>query len=255
MVNERILVSYCYYEKVNTKRNLDFFIRHGLYDNVHLIINIKNVKTNPKDLPNKRNITKISSKNEGWDFKGHLDNFRYMRSITNLEKSFDYVLIMNDSCIGPFILAGKWYTPFVEKLKSVEYVGIIKNLSWFNMFKISLLQEIEHIIHTSTKNTYNDAVKIEAKLSRAFTNDNITNTRFWNGKHSCFGAIFVKENRIGINTGTGKGKHLSYITPIELSACKFIMNIKCIIRPTVALVLLYTIFTYYKPLIKKQIYK
>lgn len=226
MTNERILVSYCYHEKANTKRNLNFFIRHGLYDNIHLVINIKNEKTNLTKLPNKSNITKVLSKNEGWDFKGHLDNLTHMRSIMNIENTFDYVVLMNDSCIGPFFITGKWYVPFIKKLKNAEYVGIMRNQSWFNMCNISLLKKIEKIINTNATRTYNDAVKIEGILASSFKQDNITSIKHWSKPHSCFGAIFVKENRIGKNTGNGKGIYLSYISSFHLNACKFIMNIK-----------------------------
>ena len=34
-----IFISYVYFEKENTKKNLEFFLKHGLKNNMYIIIN------------------------------------------------------------------------------------------------------------------------------------------------------------------------------------------------------------------------
>ena len=229
-IKPRILVSYVYYEKNNTKMNLDFFLKHGLKDNIHVIINIKNEHTNIKGIQNEKNITKLRTTNEGFDFAGHLQNIKHMRSLTNIESTFDYVVLMNDSCIGPFYLYNEWYDPFIEKLKYSEYVGITRNNGWFNMCKVDLLHQIENIIDRCPRKSYMDAVKIERTLYKSFKNDNILKIKNHSDSHSCFQAIFVKENRIGNNNGfSAKKTRLSYITPFDLQLCILLQDMKSIL--------------------------
>ena len=192
-----------------------------------MVINIKNKQTNINEIRKGKNITKLRTKNTGFDFGGHLENIKHMRTVTNIENTFDYVVLMNDSCIGPFSLLKEWYHPFIEKLKYSEYVGIIRNNGWFNMCKVDLLYKIEKIIDTKPKDTYQDSVKLERTLDRSFKNDNILKIKLNSDLHSCFQAIFVKENRIGINNGSSTKKaRLSYITPLHLQICIALQNMK-----------------------------
>ena len=115
----------------------------------------------------------------------------------------------------------------MQKLKYSEYVGIMRNTGWFNMCKVDLLYKIEKIIDTKPKDTYLNSVKIERALYSSFKNDNILSIKNHFNPHSCFQAIFVKENRIGINNGSSTKKaRLSYITPIHLQICIALQNMK-----------------------------
>ena len=135
----KILISYVYHETTNTKENLAFLLRHGVYNNVYILINIKGPTSD--EIPINKNVRVINTKNEGFDYGGHLQNFQHLGDAVY---NFDYVVIMNDSACGPFIT--NWYQPFVEKLKKCEYVGVIKNQGWFNMVKIETLPKIIRIL-------------------------------------------------------------------------------------------------------------
>ena len=75
-----------------------------------------------------------------------------------------------------------------------------------------------------------DAVKIERTLDRSFKNDNILKIKLNSDSHSCFQAIFVKENRIGTNNGfSAKKTRLSYITPFDLQLCILLQDMKSIL--------------------------
>jgi hypothetical protein len=106
---------------------------------------------------------------------------------------------MNDSACGPFTKDDtKWYTPFIEKLKHAEYVGIIINAGWFNMIKHTSFDKIFRLIKNARKKIYRDGVNIEKNIWKISKRDNILKIPDWSHPHDPFDAIFIKENRIDV---------------------------------------------------------
>lgn len=212
----RIFVSYAYHEKPNTIKNLEFFLKRvRKNENVHVMINMKGPTPSTKVSENK-NVTILRTPNKGFDFGGHLENFELMGNKMN---QYDYIVLMNDSACGPFFMKHDWYVPFINKLKNAEYVGVIANQGWFNMIKTETLSKIMEMIRASNINSYRDANMTERKIRNELVTDNILKIDHWYRPHTPFEAIFVKENRIGENKGTGKGA-LSYISLKEFENAK-----------------------------------
>jgi len=192
-MTHKILISYVYHEMPNTKENLLFFMRHIFCDeNIYVLLNIKGNSVLNFVHPN---LKILRTKNEGFDYGGHVENFEKMG---NLGK-FDYYVLMNDSACGPFTKDDtKWYTPFIEKLKHAEYVGIIVNTGWFNMIKSTSFNKLFKFIKNAKKVTYRDVYNIEQNLCKNFKRDNILKIHNWGQPHDPFDAYFIKENRIDV---------------------------------------------------------
>ena len=129
----KIAVVYAYCEKNEEyKKNLDFFIKKGVYandENIDYFI-VVNGESN-YSFPEYSNLKVFFRENEGFDFAG------YNRGIEEAEKSgkhYDYYTFINTSCRGPFLpeycSAMKWTEPFLklfEKDYKIKMVGVSIN--------------------------------------------------------------------------------------------------------------------------------
>lgn len=119
---EKICVVYNYYEKdAMYKENLQYFLDHGLLDEVdyYFVINGDYSIT----FPNKPNIKIYTRENKGYDFGA------YSYVIDKL-KEYDYYFFMNTSVKGPFLInKDKWYDKFLPLFnKNVHLVGTSINI-------------------------------------------------------------------------------------------------------------------------------
>ena len=237
----KILISYSYYEKENTMKNLDFFLVHGLKENMSMIINCKS-KTFSLDLNKykyKNNIILLKTKNKGFDFGAHKQNLEYTHLKSEYKhqniyeyfknNNFNYIVLMNDSCIGPFVKHGNWYTPFINK--DSELVGTINLYGYFIFVEKTSIHKIYDVISKHKMNSYQDAVNVEYYIRNKLkaTKKNLTNLKYWSDKHNPFEVIFVKENRINKNLGSGKIKFyhkLNYISKETLNHAVDYMNLR-----------------------------
>jgi len=217
-----IFISYVYFEKENTKKNLEFFLKHGLKNNMYMIINVKDHKISiDLNKYNKNNNIKIrKTDNVGFDFGGHRDNLKEINF-----NDYDYFILMNDSCIGPFYKTGNWYDAFINKNKSMVGIHISKKKdyidSWFLFNDRKAIKKIYGFLNTKSLKTYHDSAMIEKTLSNHINKDYKTTTMIpnaYNIKYDIYNAIFIKENRIGKHNGyRGNRGITNYITVDKLN--------------------------------------
>lgn len=124
MSDKNILVTYVYYENEDSLKNLNFFIKNGIYNNNNVQYNFILKGNNCSvTFPDYANIKVYKTKNEGYDFAG------YTYSIQMINKNnFDYYIFLNDSVIGPFvpryISKNLWYENFISLISDkVKLVG------------------------------------------------------------------------------------------------------------------------------------
>ena len=116
----RIAVSYAYVERPNTRRNLQFFLRHGLDESVALLSIV--VKGGPPrdgagaggvggftvDIPEEHRArvrVTFAEENVGYDMESHRRNARLFaeeEAGAGAAASFTHIVAMNDSALGPF---------------------------------------------------------------------------------------------------------------------------------------------------------
>jgi hypothetical protein len=217
-----IFISYIYFEKENTKKNLEFFLKHGLKNNMYMIINVKDHKISIDiNKYNKDNNIKIrKTDNVGFDFGGHRDNLKEINF-----NDYDYFILMNDSCMGPFYKTGNWYDAFINKNKSI--VGTIKLHSYFLFITKNSIGKIHEIIKSNKTDSYINCVRIEYFIKRSkLSKSNVSTINRWQSPHNPFDVIFVKENRIGRNKGfRGRGRGFNFITELVLKQAKQYMEL------------------------------
>ena len=118
-----VLVSYCYIERPEAVKNLQFFIDNGLSDEITYCFVIQGYVCSV-DIPNMSNVYAIKRANIGFDFGAHratLDNFDL--------HDFDYFVFMNCGVVGPFLPAYYpkdygWWKAFTDKINNhVKLVG------------------------------------------------------------------------------------------------------------------------------------
>jgi hypothetical protein len=173
-----ILILYCYYEKNNEyKKNLEFFLKYGLYDECDYIF-IINDNLSIK-IPENRNIKIIYRKNEDYDF-GAYDHALKLTNITN----YKYFFFLNTSIRGPFIpsyIDIKWYTPFINLLKDdIKLVGTTINILNTDSNESRVFQKItkfnKPFAHVQTQIFAMDKKCLEFLLSKnLFENNNYNN--------------------------------------------------------------------------------
>src|SRR3990172_4809489 len=117
------LVSYAYYETEQSKYNLEFFIRVGVFeDDNTLFVIVINGEDCSVELPNYCVI--IKRPNVGYDFGAHSAALDHVH---NRNLSFDYYIFINCSVIGPFLptyYKGKWPEIFTSRINNkVKLVG------------------------------------------------------------------------------------------------------------------------------------
>lgn len=121
---------YAYYEKNEEyKSNLDFFLKHGILDNVdyYIVINGNSTVEIPENI---ENITVLKRENNGFDFGA------WSYALPKLEKDYDYYVFINSSVIGPYITDEdkknnrNWLQKFLELFNTpdVRLVGTTINM-------------------------------------------------------------------------------------------------------------------------------
>lgn len=224
----KILVSYAYSEKSNTRENLFHFLKYGLRCNMHLMLHIKGANKLPKF--EQSNISVLESENKGYDYDAHLRNMIFYKENIKKIGNFDYIILMNDSCCGPFYkyMDYDWFNDFKMYLRDKNMVGIINNQGWFNVFNMNVFDRIFHFLKSGQplvtyKNAHTMEIGIREMFQRNKEHANLLNINSWACKHEPFESIFVKENRIGRNKGTG-WPQISYITSKVFEDSKRIMR-------------------------------
>lgn len=141
--NARIGIIYVYYERKNQQKNqtnLSFFIKYGLNTNKWLNLNIEtlfviNGHLCEVNIPSKPNVHVLKQDNchdfEGW-FNGmtFFEN-RYNKKIWEI---FDYLCLVNASCIGPIYdenINDHWLIPFYNKMKKYNAALVSPCISFF----------------------------------------------------------------------------------------------------------------------------
>jgi len=134
--NLNFAVIYAYFEKNGEyRRNLDFFIKKGVYANNENIDYYIVVNGNTDyNFPQHKNLKVVYRENTGFDFAGY--NYGIQESKKN--KEYDYYFFINTSCRGPFLPDYckdiNWLTPFIQlfnKDPTVELAGVTINpLTW-----------------------------------------------------------------------------------------------------------------------------
>lgn len=99
---EKSLVVYCYKEDEDSKKNLEYFLQHGVTTNpqVHYVFIINN-ETCTVDIPQASNISKWVRSESQYD----VITYKYLlEGLTNdFVTSFSYYFFLNSSCRGPFL--------------------------------------------------------------------------------------------------------------------------------------------------------
>jgi len=122
----KIVVLFSYYEKNDIyKKNLEFFLKLGVYDECDYVFIISGTST--VNIPEKSNIKVLYRDNIDYDFGAYTDGLK----IIDINK-YDYFTFINSSVRGPFIPSFvniKWYQPFINLLKdNVKLVGTTINI-------------------------------------------------------------------------------------------------------------------------------
>ena len=125
-IENKYVCMYAYYEKNNQyKENLKFFLDKAILDYIDYYIIINGKCT--LDLPNKKNITIIYRKNEGFDFGA----WSYCVK-KYIYKKYDYYIFINSSVRGPYLSNPNeiWLEKFLKLFsnKDVKLVGTSINI-------------------------------------------------------------------------------------------------------------------------------
>lgn len=122
------LILYVYKESENSRKNLEYFVNHGiLKNNNYTYVILINDYICTVDIPDQNNIIVLKKKNE-YDIQS------YQYAFNTLYKSmhkYDYFFFINSSCIGPF-------TPTYNK----DWIEIITNMFINNVRLIGPIIEV-----------------------------------------------------------------------------------------------------------------
>ena len=120
----KICCIYAYYEKDNMyKKNLKYFIRNGILNNIDYYFVINGTHTITINKAN--NITILYRENKGLDFGA------YSYVLHKLTKKYDYYIFLNTSVRGPFLRNSvkPWFNYFLELFTdNVKIVGTTINI-------------------------------------------------------------------------------------------------------------------------------
>ena len=116
--NLRLAISYAYVERDNTRRNLAFFLTHGLDESVALLsIVVKGGRPSdgagsggkeggfsvsiPEEHRERVRVT-FAPENVGYDMESHRRNAALFAEVEKEKEPFTHYVAMNDSTLGPF---------------------------------------------------------------------------------------------------------------------------------------------------------
>ncbi|MCJ1341708.1 hypothetical protein MMC09_007005 [Bachmanniomyces sp. S44760] len=123
VTNDRVLVSYVYYETKNARANFLYFIEHGLHDGADFLIILNGDTTVQEKIPVKTNIKVIARENKCFDLGTHAEVFKDKK--LNLVNKYKRFILMNSSIRGPFLpywSKGCWTDLYLNKLTDVVKV-------------------------------------------------------------------------------------------------------------------------------------
>lgn len=117
----KTLIVYLYKEDENTKKNLEFFLQHGVYDDIyidyHIIINDH---TCTLDIPK---FIQVHYQDNALDFPSYKTLFSTIKYA-----EYDYFYFINSSCIGPFLPVycdKQWFLYLNRMLGKYDIIGPI----------------------------------------------------------------------------------------------------------------------------------
>ena len=119
----RIYISYSYVERPQSRKNLEYFLRHGVqgFDNITVDLVTKGAPCGVR-VGGYPNVAARHEENVGYDFGTHSQNLARCDL-----GGYDYFILMNCSCTGPFRRQCDpvpWYRPFVRRVAgSTKLVG------------------------------------------------------------------------------------------------------------------------------------
>lgn len=95
----KTLITFVHFENIQSKINLDFFLKLGLTNSPEHHFNfVINSLSGGEKIPVQDNISIIKGHNKGYDFGG------YKQSLESVNlKEFDCFIFINDTCRGPFL--------------------------------------------------------------------------------------------------------------------------------------------------------
>ena len=249
----RIAISYAYVERPNTRRNLQFFLNHGLDESVSLLsIVVKGGRpsdgagsggdgftvTIPEEHRERVTVT-MAEENVGYDMESHRRNVVLFAELQEeKEEPFTHYVAMNDSALGPFCRnpvaeeeeeeegpgPGPWHRLFAERLTRLRsypptsFVATIRHFSYFLFFSPAGWDAFGAELRRRSLVTYRDAADVEVWLGQQPHDSLYTEAKHWDCPHTPWDVVFVKENRIGVKkTDTaGTSDRLCAVTPEEL---------------------------------------
>jgi len=121
-----------HFETHDSKKNLQYFLKKGVFDNNEVYYVIIPVKGYSTKIPVQDNIIVVEKDNVGYDFGAWATGLRHINTA-----DFDYFIFINDTVRGPFLPRyvsneQKWYVMFCNLINDkVKLSGLsINYLPW-----------------------------------------------------------------------------------------------------------------------------
>ena len=202
--NLRIAISYAYVERDNTRRNLAFFLAHGLDSSVALLsIIVKGGRPSdgagsggkggfsvsiPEEHRERVRVT-FAPENVGYDMESHRRNAALFAEVEKEKEPFTHYVAMNDSTLGPFCTSstsgaveneeeneeegpgpGPWHRLFAQRLTRLRshpptaFVATIRHFSYFLFFSVNGWRTFAEELTRRELRSYRDAADVECWL-------------------------------------------------------------------------------------------
>lgn len=203
----KFLVLYSYFETENSKDNLTFFIKNGVFNNdeVSYIFLINNHKCSVSIPEYFKNVKVIKRDNIGIDFASWSEGLiesNESKSVSSQSKSFatesyDYFIFLNDTVIGPFLPRYnkiEWYKLFCNLLDNkYKLSGITINYIPFSNSKYSK--------HVQSMAFCTDKVGLNLLIENKILLDNQYDTIFKKSKIDYIIKYEIGMSKVIINNG------------------------------------------------------
>lgn len=131
----RPLILYAYSETDNARRNLQFFIDHGLHANADFVFILNGETTANWLLPNRTNIRYVQRENDCFDLGAYAE----VLTTNGLYKKYQRFILMNASIRGPFLpywAESCWSDRYLSQLSDTVKVSEFFYLLFY-IFKVS----------------------------------------------------------------------------------------------------------------------
>ena len=196
----KICILYCYYERINEKKNqtnLNFFIKYGLNKKNWLNLNITtliivNNHICEVDLLSNENIF-ILKEDNCLDFEGWYNGIKFFENKFNKKfyDIFDYLFIFNCSTFGPIYeenINYHWILPFYQKMVETNSVACCPYINnWYKDFFVDKGLSPHATLLYINNNIY------DLLINKIHTINNLSNTVFGK-KHDKIDAIVTGEH-------------------------------------------------------------